>query len=613
MSGSRVFLSYAKEDVEAAQRLAGWLEDGGFTPFWFQSPDRPGERFIVELEEKIAEADYFLVLLSPDYLASRWCEREREYALQRENDLGHPVIRVLDVRPVPAGSGGFLAPYSRIPLRSLTADALPGEIAVALGLPRAARDDRQLSTVFRNRNDEIAKVANALELSSGQDFWVVVSPPRLGKSRFLRHIHDRLASGGANVRLVDLANEPGDLWSDAPKVIARLLDVEVDASTERLGDEQVRRIARNVLDRGRQFYFLDSADRLDRATALEVRRVLSDLHRRLWGNGGAQARFGVVVGTRQHDDWRGFDATRSRVEPVFLSEFTAEIVEQAVRQYQPQWTSQNTRACAELLHRMSEGLPALLTRWLDWAEDKQFFELAEEAEEDEAFDTVVRPYVVSDLLRPEVLFTRRHAYAARYAEVIRRAVRSLAVYRLFTRSHLLFHYDRDARLPHLAADVGWTFAELWDAVTKITLLVSDDGREMWREISPPIRRLLYAYYYRADADRVRAHREARAFYERWVGKDASQEMGVMMVECLWHETSRRLLEERSTIPAELPALAGGLARDFLNSNMYSPDEFAWFVARRLGKDHEFQLALSGFGTVFDAVLASIEASLSEGG
>ena len=610
MSGSRVFLSYAGEDAEVARRLAGWLEASGFAVFWFQSPDRRGERFIVELETRIAEADFFLVLMSPSYLASGWCDREREYALQRENDLGHPVIRVLEVRPVPVGSGGFLGPYARIPLRSPSGDRLPDEVAVALGLPGTTRD-RQLSTVFRNRHDEIAKVANALELTTGQDFWVVVSPPRMGKSLFLRHIRDRVTSGGTKVRLVDLSTEAGDLWSDAPKLIGHLLDVTVDASTERLGDEQVRRIARSVLDRGRQFYFLDSADRLDRATALEVRRVLADLHRRLWSNGGAQSRFGVVVATRQHDDWRGIAATGSRFEPVYLSEFTPQIVDQAVQQYQPRWTAQNTRACAELLHRLSEGLPALLARWLDWAEDKQFFELAEEAEEDEAFDTVVRPYVVSDLLRPEVLFTRRHAYATRYAEVIRRALRSLVVYRLFTRSHLLFHHDLDTRLQQLVADVGWTFAELWEAVTKVTLLVSD-GREMWREISPPIRRLLYGYYYRSDADRVRAHRDARAFYERWVGKEAAQELGVMMVECLWHETSRRLLEEPSTIPAELPAVAGALARDFLSSTMYSPDEFAWFVARRLSKDDELQLALSGFGTVFDAVLASIEASLSEG-
>lgn len=610
---ARVFLSYATEDGEAASKLAGLLRERDQDVFLFQNPATRGDRFVPLIAERIRDAGVVIVLMSPHYLASAWCRRESELAIQRQAADPGLVIRVLQVAPTRHEDSGFLGAYDWIEFHPPYGHELPVPVLTALG--SAEEQAPGLRPVgFRNRDEEVAKVRHALELTTGQDFWVVVAPPRLGKTWFLRHLHDHLAaaSDGGTVRLLDL-HGLADAWSKPARVLALLLDVEIGATRDVLTDEQIRDVVRKIVKRRRQFYLLDSADRMDRSTTAEVRRVLTHLHRRLGEHGNGSARFGVVVGTRQHDDWKGYRfGASTRFEPVTLSEFTPEVVDQVVRSYDPLLTPADTRACALLLHRLSEGLPALLVRWVEWAEDRSFYALDEEAEDDAVFDAVTRPYVDAELLDPEVLFARGHQDPRRCVAVLDRALKALVVYRLITRSHLVFHFDADEELRSMAADIGWQVDDLWIAITRTTLLESDLP-EMWQEISRPIRRVLYRYYFRSDPLRSSAHREARACYERWSVKQAAKEQVVMMVECLWHEMSRQLLEQRSELPAELPRVAGELAREFLSSTLYSPGEFARFIANRLGRDAEFQLALSGFDGLFDAVLLAIDASLSEGG
>jgi hypothetical protein len=80
-----LFLSYAEEDGEAAREIAERLSDRGFEVYRWE--DMRSGRFIERIEKAINRADAFLVLLSPNHLASPWCHWEQELALVREQNL----------------------------------------------------------------------------------------------------------------------------------------------------------------------------------------------------------------------------------------------------------------------------------------------------------------------------------------------------------------------------------------------------------------------------------------------------------------------------------------------------------------------------------------------
>jgi TIR domain-containing protein len=140
----RAFVSYAEEDRRAALRIARWLRDHGVEPFVFQEEAHRGGRFVREIEESLRQADLFLVLLSPAYVRSEWCRRERDVALTREVELGRQFIYVLEVASTAAADLGFLQSYSRLDatgrLDALAA-ALPldGQVAVPPPAPRTSR------------------------------------------------------------------------------------------------------------------------------------------------------------------------------------------------------------------------------------------------------------------------------------------------------------------------------------------------------------------------------------------------------------------------------------------------------------------------------------------
>jgi hypothetical protein len=81
---TRAFLSYTKADSAVAVRVAESLRAAGLAVFFWEDPENRGQRFVRQLRREIETADVFVVLLSPESLASRWCEREWDMAVHRE-------------------------------------------------------------------------------------------------------------------------------------------------------------------------------------------------------------------------------------------------------------------------------------------------------------------------------------------------------------------------------------------------------------------------------------------------------------------------------------------------------------------------------------------------
>ena len=109
---ARVFLSYAREDVEVARKLASVLADAGQTVWW----DRHlhgGANFSNEIDRELKNAEAVMVLWSPASIASAWVQDEAAEG----RDSGRLVPATLDSAKPPLGFRQLqcidLAPWHR--------------------------------------------------------------------------------------------------------------------------------------------------------------------------------------------------------------------------------------------------------------------------------------------------------------------------------------------------------------------------------------------------------------------------------------------------------------------------------------------------------------------
>jgi adenylate cyclase len=72
---ARIFLSYARDDADAAKQLAGCISEAGHDVWW----DRHlhgGSRFAAEIEQALKDAEVVVVLWSPHSIGSAWVQDE---------------------------------------------------------------------------------------------------------------------------------------------------------------------------------------------------------------------------------------------------------------------------------------------------------------------------------------------------------------------------------------------------------------------------------------------------------------------------------------------------------------------------------------------------------
>ena len=78
---SRIFISYAREDVAAAQSFAGALESAGHQ-VWWDHHLRAGSRFSWDIAEALRAAEAVVVLWSEDSIESAWVQDEAAEGLE---------------------------------------------------------------------------------------------------------------------------------------------------------------------------------------------------------------------------------------------------------------------------------------------------------------------------------------------------------------------------------------------------------------------------------------------------------------------------------------------------------------------------------------------------
>lgn len=612
---TRVFLSFAAENAAAAEQFGRVWGRLGVQVFRFDDPTRRAGRIVGTIERELGAADVFVALMSPHYLDSPWCQQERALAIHRDNARTEQFVYVVEVAETPREPSGLLRDYVWLDAKGVLTDQRVDAVSAQLPLGAAAATTDDETPGFRNREDELATLRSALQTAGGHELWVLVSPPLMGKTWLLTRLERLLttASSRWTVRRLDLRAVPAELRTDAPRLVGSLLDVGHPQGP--LLEDDLRDIATRVSARdGPQLFVLDGAELLTPACATAARSALTAVHRLVRRTGKGE-RFGLVIGTRRHDEWRGLGSdarTGQRFEALRLTEFGPDIVHQALLDLPRQFGVEERWSHAERLHRLSEGLPALLVRSVGWAQETAFLQM-DRSGSPAAFDAVARDYIQDDLLSAASLLPMGGTRQGEALEVLRSMLRVLSTYRLYTQSHVKFHLDADPVLQQALRDAHWSRVDLWDALGQTALGTQQAAHEMWHEIEPSLRRLLHRYHHRTDAERVAAHVAARRFYGGWTrDRAAGREQQVVLVESLWHEASRLAIEQPDAVARLLPGVAVELAQTFGSSPMYEPAEFTDAVVRRLRDDDDLKVLVAGCDGLFDEIVKSVTLTIGGG-
>jgi hypothetical protein len=83
----RVFISYARTEDHFAQNLAEKLQSSGISVFYDHADLAVGEDFQEVLRSTIERCDFVVVLMSPQYFRSPWCQAELSWGLEANKRL----------------------------------------------------------------------------------------------------------------------------------------------------------------------------------------------------------------------------------------------------------------------------------------------------------------------------------------------------------------------------------------------------------------------------------------------------------------------------------------------------------------------------------------------
>jgi transcriptional regulator with XRE-family HTH domain len=599
--GPIVFLSYAGQDGMAGQEVDTWLADHGFR---------------VISGHGIDTAQAFVALLSPDFLSSPRCREELEAAVRRKQQLGSAdlatdFIHVVKIADTAGIDETRLESYSLIDLpttsdwaKEVALSKLGSRIisgvrttSTRLGLPGHGQGDQW----FLDRDEEVERVLYNLSSPAGSRFWLVTSPPGLGKSRFLEQLAAKVgesAAGGWFTTAVDLRQDVATGQPDALAIVRKLFGIEPPPSPgpDDDPDAVLPGIARMIIRKGQPWLcLLDSAELLPQSVIAQLRQYLSKIYRLIQDAGNPDARLALVVASGRDDGWKGLWPSP---QPTILAldGFSSGAIQSALEglagRMQARHSPQELVTDAALVQAVSEGVPGLVEQILEWIEAEEWVAI-ERLNSTQFFNQVVRPFVRDRLLARALLLPPAVAQpqsAAPRSDALLDALRALVPYRVFTLSHLSDFQDHAPSFPAALDAANWSVDHLWDAITGMALFQSPHD-EPWQEIHPALRRLLFRYFYRPD-ERADAHQHARDFSVQWAVKLPGKERIVGLVESIWHEAARLGLSSNAGTGGVMTALTEYVRNLPFDVDQYpssyAETELRQYAVQRMRNDDELQ-------------------------
>jgi WD40 repeat protein len=163
---TRIFISYSRRDKAVADYIGAELRNRGADVFIDYQKLIGGENFIGRLGREIETCDFFILLLSPRSVASKWVQAEAAWALRCDK----PIIPVL-LEPASMTDFFFLTNAEQVDFTRWSVDGQVGEavckLAEALGLStEPIRSEPVPEPLVRAATTEGEEAADELETIS---------------------------------------------------------------------------------------------------------------------------------------------------------------------------------------------------------------------------------------------------------------------------------------------------------------------------------------------------------------------------------------------------------------------------------------------------------------
>ena len=417
----------------------------------------------------------------------------------------------------------------------------------------AASDDHAL---FRDRETELNTLLGCKEP------LLIVAMPTMGKSMLLERLGEELQnrSEAAHPVLLNLGKEPEALREDFSRLCERLVP-GLAASEE--SDTLAERTASHILGSGTQWWLLlDNVDRLTHPVARKLRQWISRTLQRLDQEGAPNLLRFVAASRIGIPAFKGLLPTPS-FRVLQLAEFGEDILTAELRQAgEALELHTDVGFYAELgsrVQRVTEGLPALLHKTLEWIKSDRFnLATTSFAQLDrQLFGQVVRPYIENSLLSEGALLPdtawsiRDQPLRDALTEALAQLMLGLSVFRLLTRSHL----KEAASELRAALQTLSTLGDPFDLLGRMAVI--EPQRELWYTPYGAVRRLYFKYRYATRESQLQAHEAAFELYNHWpqelAGADATSfyvERFFHAAECMRLKESEGALERVQTLFAE---------------------------------------------------------------
>jgi TIR domain-containing protein/NB-ARC domain-containing protein len=200
----KVFISYNRADRDWAEWIAGTIELAGYEPILQAWHFRPGENFVLRMQEAAAQTDFTIAVLSETYLKSEYTQPEWATAFVR--DPTSKKRKLIPVRVAECVLTGLLAPIVYIDLIGLgESDA---KRALINGLKPSGRPVQPQP--FPGRRPEFSISTAPFPPSLARLHGVPDLPPHyLPREADVADLKQKLLAGGANAGITGQSSTVG--------------------------------------------------------------------------------------------------------------------------------------------------------------------------------------------------------------------------------------------------------------------------------------------------------------------------------------------------------------------------------------------------------------------
>ena len=93
----KIFISYSRKDIDFARKLAGDMEKASYDVWWDITDLRGGDDWVRTLPAAIQASEIFIIVLTPNSIASEWVQKEYTQALTLRKKIVPIMFEMCDV------------------------------------------------------------------------------------------------------------------------------------------------------------------------------------------------------------------------------------------------------------------------------------------------------------------------------------------------------------------------------------------------------------------------------------------------------------------------------------------------------------------------------------